>query len=194
MNSLVSYPLFFLSVMAVVLFYPLRRPERMVVGSCLRGVHCAGAVDQSGNQTFDSYCRTAIRSLLPIRFSRNSAGALLLFFFAVFPVSSPIDRRMPWLKTALISLVLLFELPAVLLIASTGSYAPLFEVAERIKPHVDPVALPVAYSAGSFMLGLVSLVWNGLTAPQREARRQIRVMALGMTIAVGSLLSLTLYV
>jgi sigma-B regulation protein RsbU (phosphoserine phosphatase) len=193
MNSLVSYPFFFLAVMAVVLFYRYEDRNAWLLALVFTGFIALAPWTNSETELLIS---PAIRRLaLPYQFIfRELLPALFYWFFAVFPVRSPIDRTIPWLKTALIGGVLLIELPFVWMIASTASYAPLFEVAEQIRPRLDPVGIPMAYSAGAFVLGLVSLGWNGLTAPQREARRKIRVMALGMTAAVVPLLAMIIYV
>jgi phosphoserine phosphatase RsbU/P len=193
MNSLVSYPFFFLAVMAVVLFYRYEDRNAWLLALVFTGFIALAPWTNAETELLVPV--TIRRFALPYQFIfRELLPALFYWFFAVFPVRSPIDRTAPWLKTALAGAVLLIELPFVGMIALTGSYAPLFEIAERIRPHIDLVGIPVVYSSGAFALGLISLGWNGLTSPDRGARRKIRVMALGMTGAVVPLLGMIIYV
>jgi sigma-B regulation protein RsbU (phosphoserine phosphatase) len=105
-------------------------------------------------------------------------GALFYVFCAVFPVSSPIDRRAPWLKTVLVAAILAVMLPLGAAVFWAGSSRPLFAAAERLGP-AGVTALLSIYFFGTSTLALASMVWNGLRAPTPEARRRTRVIVWG---------------
>ena len=110
MNSLLSYPLFFLAVIALVLFY--RNEDR---NAWLLAVLFTGFIALAPwlNPETEPLVPLAIRRLtLPYQFVfRELLPALFYCFFAVFPVPSPLDRRVPWLKFAMIGTVTIAATP-----------------------------------------------------------------------------------
>ena len=111
--------------------------------------------------------------------------AFFYYFFAVFPVSSPLDRRVPWLKSVLLALIAGLALPLALWGLWAGSSEPLLRVADEMGKIFPLSVMFVATLGGIYGLGLVSLVLNAFRAPTAEARRKTRV------ILWGTLASLT---
>lgn len=110
-------------------------------------------------------------------------GALSYYFCAVFPVSSPIDRRVPWLKSWLLAAAGAVVVPLGIAVYWAGGRAPLFRFADWIGPTAA-AAGPAIYFFGATALALASLVWNGLRAPAAEARRRTRVIVWGTVAGV----------
>ncbi|HEX2443182.1 MAG TPA: SpoIIE family protein phosphatase [Vicinamibacterales bacterium] len=102
-------------------------------------------------------------------------------FLAVFPVRSPIDRRVPWLKHALLASALVIVAALSIPVWRAGSMAPLRRM--LAPPAMSAYgALMLVYFLAATGLGLASLVMNDLRAPTAEARRRTRVIVWG-TIA-----------
>jgi phosphoserine phosphatase RsbU/P len=110
-------------------------------------------------------------------------GAFSYYFCAVFPVSSPIDRRVPWLKSWLLAAAAAVVVPLGIAAYLAGGRAPLFRFADRIGPTATTAVLSI-YFFGATALALASLVWNGLRAPTAEARRRTRVIVWGTVAGV----------
>jgi len=192
MNSLLSYPLFFLGVgMAVLWFRPLDR-NAWLLAFLFTGFI---ALSPWVNPETEPLVPLAIRRFaLTFGFVfRGLLPALFYFFFAVFPVRSPLDRRIPWLKYILLGSAALIELPLAWSIAATGSMATTFATAEHVRRWFDPTLVTTAYFIGPLLLGLVSLAWNSLHAPTGEAKRKTRVLAMGMAAGLIPLIAMTFY-
>ena len=113
----------------------------------------------------------------------GSFGPLFYYFFAVFPTSSPIDRRLPWLKQVLLGLGVAVSIPLGLWALVTGSFQPLIELGDRVfgagfSPLVGRFLL------GPLGLGFVSLLWN-TRAATADVRRKTRVIVFGTVVGVG---------
>jgi sigma-B regulation protein RsbU (phosphoserine phosphatase) len=193
LQSLLAYPLFFLLVGMIVLFLRLEDRNAWLLALMFAGFIAlaswltpeAEMLVPAGIRRFALTYQFAFRGMLP---------ALFYFFFAVFPVPSPLDRKVPWLKYALIGSAALVELPLACTFALTGSYATMLALAEVIGQRFELRALAPAYSFGAFTLGLASLAWNGWRAPTSDARRKIRVLALGMAAGLAPLLGMMIFV
>jgi sigma-B regulation protein RsbU (phosphoserine phosphatase) len=107
-------------------------------------------------------------------------GALFYFFFAVFPVRSPLDRRAPWLKWAGLAVAPALVLPG-LGAGDPRSPAALIAV---VGPGAA-TAIRLSYIYGITVLGLIALVATRL-APSTppDARRRTRVILLGTLVGV----------
>ena len=105
---------------------------------------------------------------------------LFYLFFAVFPLQSPLDRRLPWLKWA----GLLFGACTILPGLTTGN--PNFPriVTQLVGIHrAELIRLCVVY--GFLAFGMISLAQNAfIAAVPPEARRKSRVILLGTVIGV----------
>jgi len=110
-------------------------------------------------------------------------GAFSYYFCAVFPVPSPIDRRLPWLKTSLMAAAAALVVPLGIAAYVAGGFAPVMRMADRVGPTVTAATLSIYYF-GATALSLASLVWNGLRAPTSEARRRTRVIVWGTVVGV----------
>ena len=104
-------------------------------------------------------------------------GALFYFFFAVFPIRSPLDRRAPWLKWAGVAAGLTLAIPGL----SRGQLrVPLpWEM-----PQIFHDRVGLAYEFVFLWLGLASLVWNYVGTRDSEARRRLRVMVWGAAASI----------
>jgi phosphoserine phosphatase RsbU/P len=104
--------------------------------------------------------------------------AVFYFFFTTFPASSAIDRRLPWLKWALLAVGAVVAVPLGVWCLLAGGTLPFHILGFRISN--GPVTwLATAYFLGSYILGLVSLVWNSMRPPSVEVRRRTRVIVWG---------------
>jgi sigma-B regulation protein RsbU (phosphoserine phosphatase) len=106
-------------------------------------------------------------------------GPLFYFFFAVFPVRSPLDCRASWLKWVGLGLGVLVAAPGL----STGErHAPLALV--KIIGERSANTLELTFSYGFLALGFVALISNAARASTPEARRRIRVILFGTLVGV----------
>jgi hypothetical protein len=178
MNSLLSYPLFFLAVLGLVLFFRYEDRNAWLLAFLFAGFI---ALAPWVNPETEPLVPIAIRRFgLTYQFIfRGLLPGLFYCFFAVFPVRSPLDRNAPWLKYAFVGAFMLVGLPFVWTVAVTGSYAATVEFSEYLKRWFNPNGISVAYTAGGFALGLLSLAWNTLHPPTSDVKRKTRVMMLG---------------
>jgi len=101
---------------------------------------------------------------------------LFYLFFAVFPVSSPLDRRLPWLKWAGLMFGALIAIPG---LRSGDPHLPV-ALAKLAGQGID-----LSFRYGLLGLGLVSLAGNGFaTSTAPEARRKSRVILWGTAAGV----------
>ena len=193
MNSLLSYPVFFLAILGVVLFFRYEDWNAWLLAILFMGfIALAPWVNPETEPLVPiAICRFGLtyqfifRGLLP---------GLFYYFFAVFPVQSPLDRRVPWLKNALIGAFMVVGLPLVWTVLRTGSYAPTIEFHEFLKRWFEPNGITVTYTVGGFALGLLSLAWNALHPPSSDVKRKTRVMMLGTVAGTIPLIAMTWFV
>jgi phosphoserine phosphatase RsbU/P len=107
-------------------------------------------------------------------------GPLFYFFFAVFPVRSPLDRRAPWLKWAGLAVAPAFVLPGL----GVGDPRSPDALITLVGPG-PATAIRLSYLYGFTLLGLIALVATRLapTTPP-DARRRTRVVLLGTMVGV----------
>ncbi len=170
------YPLLFLIVGLAVLF--LRLEDR---NAWLLALVFATFITAAGTPDEFSAAPPNFRSfLLAYHTIMGSVlTGLFYFFFAVFPTRSPIDRKVPWLKWALLVIGICL---------SVGGYR-----------HGDSRALPFVLAAvpnriaqnarrvvvyGSVFLGLISLLCNRFGVSSRDDRRKIKVIFWGTVVGV----------
>ncbi len=110
---------------------------------------------------------------------RGVLPELFYFFFAVFPTRSPIDRKLPWLKWALLAAGACLNWGGV----RNGDWVALpFINALGTQAHVGLVRIFVGY--GTVLLGVASLIWNVVGAPNIEDRRKLKVMLWGTLVGI----------
>ena len=175
-----SFPVLFILVGIPVLFLRLDDRNAWMVAICFTGMVASAPVAQQ-------------LGLMPPPLRAFMAGFMVFFFslepaafyylFATFPIQSPIDAKVPWLKN-----VLLFGMAAIAL--SVASVAVYTQSLEGLWPLTDFFgrgrigAVFAAYSFGAYGLALLSLVWNSFRAIDREARRKTRVIVWGTVLAM----------
>jgi phosphoserine phosphatase RsbU/P len=171
-----SFPIPFLLVGFTVLFLRLEEPNAWLLALLFCAFAAAPSFPNSADippslRAFAFAFRAVFSGML---------APLFYLFFAVFPVHSPLDRRLPWLKWV----ALLFGVCVVIPGLRTGS------------PSLPPV---VAHLVGSrnanfitaglhydlLILGLISLWQNSfMAAVPAEARRKSRVILWGTLAGV----------
>jgi len=122
--------------------------------------------------------------------ARGMFPAVFYYFFATFPVSSPIDRRAPWLKSLILAAAAVIVIPLSLWTLIDGGSRPLILAEERLGAGLTAPIL-VLYFFGVTALGLLSLIANRLSTPGADARRKIRVVLWGMLLGVSPFLAMS---
>jgi sigma-B regulation protein RsbU (phosphoserine phosphatase) len=177
---LAFYPIPFLVVTLVVLLQRPEDPHAWLLALMLGG-YIAGA----GMTEFEYRVPEWLRGPLLAVFVLLGVPVtgLTYAFFAVFPAHPPLDRKLPWLKTA--GLVIGYGIAAVLamaVLAGRGSHY-LFWLAEWFEPWETWVGLcSLVYSIVFFGLAVVSLAQNAFGRP--DVRRKSRVILLGLVVGV----------
>ena len=137
-----------------------------------------------------------------------SAGAFFCYLFAVFPAPSPVDRKLPWLKYALVAGVLIATLPMGLRCWLAGGALPLYlhtdwpgrntliwgltgqsglpVPASRVWPA--PEYIFFGFLLGSMTLGLASLLSNNFLSADAQTRRKAHVMLWGTVVSTTPIL------
>ena len=135
-------------------------------------------------ETVEPVCHPAVRGFM-LAYSALFSGMAAAMFYALlarFPVPSPIDRRLPWLKTALVVVAAAFWVPFSGSILWTGSPWPALRLLTQAGARVlGP--LVTGYSFLALGLGFVSLLLNCRRTVETEARRKARLVA--WSFAVG---------
>jgi sigma-B regulation protein RsbU (phosphoserine phosphatase) len=131
--------------------------------------------------------------------------ALFYYFFAVFPASSPINRKIPWLKYLLLAAAIITTVPIGVRCLLAGGTLPLYLGMHWPGTPIVPWVLtfqaglpssashdwlsPKLVLFGSFIgavtLGLVSLLSNNSPSVDAQVRRKAHVMLWGTVIGVG---------
>ncbi len=171
-----SYPLFFLAVGLAVLF--LRPGDRnawllalvFTTWITVAPIPAEFAVAPANLRIFLLVYRTVANSVL---------SALFYFFFAVFPMPSPIDRKAPWLKWALLVVGFCLCLGGY----RHGDLAPLPFVAAVVPERTVQIARLIT-GYGAIVLGLLSLLLNMLSASKAADRRKLKVILWGTAVGI----------
>ena len=171
-----SYPLLFLIVGLAVLF--LRVEDRNVWLLALvfaTFITAAGMPDDfaAASPNFRSFLlayHTVLGSVLT---------GLFYFFFAVFPTRSPIDRRVPWLKWALLVIGICLSIGGY---RHGNSKALPFILAVLPERFAENARIVVVY--GSVFLGLISLLCNVFSVSNIDDRRKLKVVVWGTVVGV----------
>lgn len=136
-----------------------------------------------------------LREFAAVVHSSLSMGFSYAFmrFFLVFPSPSPLDRRVPWLKRALV-------VPVVLLIAfAIGSELAAgysIEIGERFAALFRFTAVKIAYGAvffGMLLLGIATGVWRALAAPTPDERRRTGIIIAGAVAGLSPIFAVVAY-
>jgi len=173
------YPLLFLVVGVTVLFLRLQDPYAW--GLALLFAAFIASAPQWEGQVDAEVRRFAVfyHMLLALL-----APAIFYYFFAMFPVSSPMDRRLPKLKSILLGISAAYSVPLAVSCAWAGGRYPAFRVF-GLAQNTPLGWVTVCYESAVFGLGLVSLVWNSVRPLTPEARRKTRVILWGTLVGFG---------
>lgn len=140
-----------------------------------------------------------------------SSMALFYYFFAVFPASSPIDRRIPRLKYILLAAATITTVPIGFRCLVAGGTLPLYlglhwpgtTVVSWVltaqaglptpAPHgwITPEFVFFGFFLGAIALGLASLISNDFFSADARVRRKAHVMVWGTVIGVTPVCLLT---
>ena len=170
------YPLLFLIVGLAVLFLRVEDRNAWLLALLFATFITAGdmpsgfAAAPFNLRSFLLAYRTLLGSVLT---------ALFYFFFAVFPTRSPIDRKVPWLKWALLLACLCLGLGGYRNGYSQALPFILAVVPDRIAQDARRV-----FVYGSVFLGLLSLLCNRLTVSTKDDLRKIKVIFWGTVVGV----------
>ena len=138
------------------------------------------------------------------------SGALFYYFFAVFPATSPFDRKLPWLKYLLLAVAIIATVPTGLRCLLAGGTLPFYMdthlpgtttmtwlLAGQAglpvpAPHGRPWPSPgmaflgfLGFFLGAAALGLLSLLSNNFFSADAQARRKAHVIVWGTVIGVA---------
>ncbi|MGB7556217.1 MAG: SpoIIE family protein phosphatase [Candidatus Korobacteraceae bacterium] len=171
-----SYPLLFLVVGLTVLF--LRVGDR---NAWLLALVFAAFITAADMPTEFAAAPPTLRSwLLAYRTLMGSVlTGLFYFFFAVFPTRSPIDRKVPWLKWALLVIGVCLSLGGYW----HGNSMPFPFVLAVMPLHVALTAREVT-AYGALLLGVVSLLLNVLSPTNAGDRRRLKVILWGTAVGI----------
>ena len=172
------YPLLFLVVGLPVLFLRLEDRNAWLLALLFGGLIAGAPFDQALVPAllrgFAISYNVILGMLMP---------AVFYFFFATFPASSPIDRRLPWLKWVLLALGAVMAVPLGVWCLLAGGSLPFHILGARLDNRAV-TSLTTAYFLGSYILGLVSLVWNSIRPASADVRRKTRVIVWGTVAGI----------
>ncbi|MBZ5592872.1 MAG: SpoIIE family protein phosphatase [Acidobacteriia bacterium] len=170
------FPVPFVVVGLAVLFLRLDSPHAWLLALMFAGFAASpGIPNDFGSvapvlRPFAKAYQSVVISLL---------GPSFYWFFAVFPIRAPLDRRAPWLKWAAIPQSLLFAIPGL----PTGGLRDPAPLAELLRDSTSQW-IPLYHVFGFMALGLISLAHNFFHASDPEVRRKMRVIFWGTAIGV----------
>jgi sigma-B regulation protein RsbU (phosphoserine phosphatase) len=183
-NQLItSFPLWFLIVSLPVLFLRLQDRNAWLMALLFASTIAGGPL-------------LVLEPLMEPRLDHFAAAYKIIFagiwapvfsyFFSVFPVRSFLDRRVPWLKTALLAMALLVTVPLAAWALFTSASQPLLRLAAALSMGQwrNVVILVLADFLLPGALGTVSLIGNGFFSDSREVRRKIRVIVWGTLVGL----------
>ncbi len=171
------YPLLFLAVGIPVLF--LRLQDR---NAWLLALVFAGFIAESPTPLGFSFAPDGVRQFLFDYFMvyKSLLPPLFYFFFAVFPVRSPIDKKLPWLKWFLLVLGACLGWGGV----RQGETKPLHFVTLLLSPSSIRL-LKMVMGYGSVLLGVAALLWNVVIVTSVDERRKLKVMLWGTIVGIA---------
>lgn len=182
------YPIPFLIVGLLVLFLRLEDRNAWLLAIMFAGFIAAAPVAFLEG-VFSLPLRRFMLSYMILLYGIQPA--VFYWFFGTFPTPSPIDRKLPWLKWLLLLIGIVCSVPFAAMALVTGSLYIAVRVLQNAGERVFYDGSAV-YALGSCALGLVSLIWNSITAPTLNDRRKTRVMVWGTVAGVGPVLLVSL--
>ncbi len=178
------YPLPFLVVGLAVLFLRLEDRNAWLLASmfagfiAVPGTPFACLIAPHGLRQFLNGYDTLLSGL---------AAGLFYFFFAVFPTRSPMDRKLPWLKWALLVIGVSVRWGN---FGEGGAEALPFLTRFFSRETLDLIRTITGW--GSVPLGIASLLSNLISVRGVEERRKLKVMLWGTVVGVIPTLAIRL--
>jgi len=106
-------------------------------------------------------------------------SSLLYLFFAVFPVRSPVDRRVPWLKWVGLAMGVLYALQHMRI------DLPLADTVAKLMGERAAEIASLSWRYGFLALGMISLATNAVgTLGNPESSRKARVILWGTVLGI----------
>lgn len=172
-----SYPLFFLIVGLTVLFVRLDDRNAWLLALLFAGFIAASNLPPSVEMTLRGFPRAFMMGYRAL--FGGTITPLFYFFFAVFPAPSAIERRVRWLKWALLGLGLSFAIAGL----KVGQSMP-WPILNQILGADLARDLVLGFIYSTIGLGFASLASNVMAAPSPEARRKLRIVMWGALVGV----------
>lgn len=154
---------------------------------------------------FGTFLAANPRPLLPLAvlyFYTANAFLVYLFmrFFLVFPSPSPLERRLPWLKTvglcfaiAMWGLNLLAGAPQFFSFDLHGRLWGAIVAHERLGTFLKN-AIGVWPDFAMLLVGFASLILNTVKSPTRDERRRLMILLAGTFLGLAPLVAMLVYV
>jgi len=172
-----SYPVLLVILIATVLFLHPERVESWLVAATM-----AGMIATAPLMTFLQQIPPGLRgfALMVKVVAWAVAPALLYHLLAVFPEESPLDRRLPWLKSVWPALSLVGAIIFCLWLRASG-------VAALVAGSLPGTGLWLGWLSwiAALGLGLASLVSNYQETRSDEVERTLQILACGFVVALG---------
>lgn len=177
------YPMLFLIVGLAVLFLRVEDPNAWLLALLFATFITSADLPDEFSAAPDNlrFFLLAYRTMMG-----SVLTGLFYFFFAVFPTRSPIERKVPWLKWALLASNICLSLGGYRHGNSMALPFVLAVVPNRIAQDARRV---VVY--GSVFLGLVSLLWNRISVGKDDLRK-LRVLFWGTVVGVTPAVAIAL--
>jgi sigma-B regulation protein RsbU (phosphoserine phosphatase) len=173
-----SYPIFFLVVGLAVLFLRVEDSSAWLLALFFAGFIALPDIPPG---VFPSALRGFMMAFHVV--AGWLAPAVLYYFLAVFPAPSPLERRAPWLKWALLIVAGISIAAGLWTIAVANVYETVWLPLEYGGPTwLRPVirAPSYLYTLGGEGLAVASLIGNSFRAATPEAQRKARVIVWGV--------------
>jgi sigma-B regulation protein RsbU (phosphoserine phosphatase) len=170
------YPIPFLVVGLTVLLFRLRDPHAWLLACIFAGFIASPSIP-AGFLSTPPFVKPVADYYQAIFV--GALGASFYAFFAVFPVQSPVDCKVPWLKWLGAPLAIVFGLGG---LEKGGLRTP--TAIRRFFGEGLSDQLPLFYVFGFVALGLVSLAASYRYSADPEVRRKLRVILWGTAIGV----------
>ena len=181
-----SFPVLFVLVGISVLFLRIDDRNAWLVAVCFAGlVASAPMLQMVGIITpkLRGFAVAYLVTFFPL------VPATFYYLFTTFPLQSPIDRRLPWLKNVLLAAAAICTVTMASLTLAGGGVTSLWPILDRV-PEPWGGYLVDAYYFGACGLALASL-GSSLRSTEVGARRKTRVIVWGTVLGLTPWLILT---
>ena len=201
LNLLIGYyPLGFLAVGLAVLFLRMDDPHAWLLALLFGGFLAGGPI-------FEGSIPVPLRGFAVCYkiIMGWSSAALFYYFFAVFPARSPVDRKVPWLKYALLAAAAITTIPIGIRCLIAGGSLPAYlgagwswsDMVAWVLEAEAGLPVPASHAVltpgigfygfflGASALGLASLLSNHFLSADAQVRRKAQVLVWGTVVGVA---------